>query len=98
LGSDKGGLWKEILVSKYGGWRSLREEGKIRRSSLWWKDLKVVWDSEGWGKSFEDGFKWKVGDGKNISFWEDSWLGSDALKKVFPRLFFSLFGQRCKGG
>jgi len=48
LGSDKGGLWKEILVSKYGGWRSLREEGKSRRSSLWWKDLKVVWASEGW--------------------------------------------------
>jgi len=23
LGVDKGGLWKEVLVSKYGGWRSL---------------------------------------------------------------------------
>lgn len=28
LGSDKEGLWKEIIVSKYGGWRSLREKGK----------------------------------------------------------------------
>jgi len=25
LGSNKGGLWKEILESKYGGWRSLQE-------------------------------------------------------------------------
>ena len=57
LDSNKGGLWKEILISKYGGWRSLREEGKSCRSSLWWKDLKVVWASEGWGRSFEDGFK-----------------------------------------
>ena len=68
LGTDKGGLWKEILDSKYGGWRSLREGGKSRRGFLWWKDLKEVWDSEGWGRSFEDGFKWKVGDGKEISF------------------------------
>ena len=87
LGSDKGGLWKEIIVSKYGGWRSLSEEGKSRRSFLWWKDLKEVWALEGWGRSFEDGFKWKVGDGKDIYFWEDSWLGCDALKRVFPILF-----------
>ena len=87
LGSEKGGLWNEILVSKYGGWRSLGEEGKSSRSSSWWKDLKEVWASEGWGRSFEDGFKWKVSDGKDISFWEDNWLGYGALKRVFPRLF-----------
>jgi len=87
LGSEKGGLWKEVLVSKYGGWRNLGGEGIRTRSSLWWKDLKEVWASEGWGRSFEDGFKWKVGDGKDISFWEDNWLGCDALKRVFSRLF-----------
>jgi len=31
---DKGGLWKEILDSKYGGWRSLRESRKIDKDSL----------------------------------------------------------------
>ena len=87
LGSDKGGLWKEILVSKYGSWISLREDGKSRKISLWWKDLKEVWASEGWGRNFEDRVEWKVGDGKDIYFWEDNWLGSDALKKEFPRLF-----------
>ena len=87
FGTNKGGLWKEILVSKYGGWRSLRGEGNLKRGSLWWKDLKEVWASEGWGRSFEDGFKWYVGNGKDISFWEDSWLSCGALKGVFPRLF-----------
>jgi len=57
-----------ILDSKYGGWRSLRAEGKPCRGSLWWRDLKDVWASEGWGRSFEDGVEWKVGDGGNISF------------------------------
>jgi len=47
LGSDMGGLWKEIIVSKYGGWRSLREGGKDSKDSLWWKDLKEVWSLEG---------------------------------------------------
>jgi len=41
-GLAKGGLWKEILDSKYGGWRNLRAEGKPCRGSLWWRDLKEV--------------------------------------------------------
>ena len=87
LGSVEDGLWKEVLISKYGGWRSLGEEGKGRRSSLWWKDLREVWSSEGWGRSFEDSFKWKVGDGKDVYFWKDRWLNGEALKIAFPRLF-----------
>jgi len=79
-------LWKEIFDSKYSGWRSLTKGGKFSKGSLWWKDLKEVWDSEDWGRSFEDGFKWKVGDGKEISFWEDIWLSCGTLKGVFPRL------------
>jgi len=34
---DKGGLWKEVLVSKYGDWRSLQKGSNISRFSLWWK-------------------------------------------------------------
>ena len=68
LGSVEVGLWKEVLISKYGGWRGLGEEGKGRSCSLWWKDLKEVWSSKGWGSCFEDSFEWKVGDGKDILF------------------------------
>jgi len=57
LGSVEVGLWKEVLFSKYGGWRSLGVEGKDRSCSLWWKDLKEVWSTEGWGRSFEDSFE-----------------------------------------
>ena len=68
LGSVEVGLWKEIIFSKYGGWRYLGEAGNGRSCSLWWKDLKEVWSSEGWGRCFEDSFEWKVGDGKDIYF------------------------------
>ncbi len=87
LGSVEVGLWKEVLLSKYGGWRSLGAEGTDRSCSLWWKDLKEVWSAEGWGRSFEDSFDWKVGVGKDIYFWKDRWLKGEALKNVFPRLF-----------
>jgi len=87
LGSDEGGLWKEVLISKYGGWRFMGEGGKGRSCSLWRKDLKEVWSSESWGRSFEDSFEWKVGDEKDIYFWKDRWLKGEALKNVFPRLF-----------
>ena len=87
LGSDKGGMWKEILDSKYGGWRSLREGVNIGRTSLWWKDLMEVWWSEGWGRNFEDAFKWKIGNGDSVLFWEDCWAGNGVVKRVYPRLF-----------
>lgn len=38
--SEEGGLWKEILDSKYGGWRNLRSEENNPKESNWWKDLK----------------------------------------------------------
>jgi len=39
LNSDKGGLWREVIESRYGGWRGLKE----RRTNnikvlLWWRD------------------------------------------------------------
>lgn len=24
-------------------------------------------------------FRWKIGDGKRVKFWEDNWLGSSSL-------------------
>jgi len=71
LGSEKKGLWKEVLDSKYGGWRDPRSQRKSSTHSLWWRDLKEVWSSEEWKGNFEDTFSWEVGNGKEIRLWED---------------------------
>ena len=42
---EKGEIWSRVLDSKYGGWRSLYEEGRIGHQSLWWKDLKQTVNS-----------------------------------------------------
>ena len=83
-------MWKEVLKSKYGGWRKLKENMFIYNASLWWKDLQKIWKLKNWGNNFDDCFKWEVDNGKIIKFWEDQRVGNDILKNKFPRLFFSL--------
>jgi len=50
-------------------------------------DLKKVWLSEEWGNCFEEEISWKLGDDKDIRFWEDKWLDNEVLRVKFPRLF-----------
>jgi len=44
LNLDKGGLWREVIESKYGGWRSLKDQ-RVRnnKASLWWRDFEEIW-------------------------------------------------------
>ena len=58
LGSEKQGLWTEVVDSKYGGWRDLQRQRKNRLDSLWWRDLKDVWALEIWKDNFEDNILW----------------------------------------
>jgi len=82
LGSNEGGLWEEVLESKYGGWRNLKEDKGSSYESLWWKDLKRIWQLQKWGNNFGDCLKWEIGNGKSIRFWEDRWTGNDAFKST----------------
>jgi hypothetical protein len=33
------------------------------------------------------GFRWKIGDGKKVKFWEDNWLGSSSLAIQYRDLY-----------
>ena len=80
-------MWEEVLVSKCGGWRDLKNQRKCSSDSLWWRDLKEVWAIKGWKGNFEDNCSWEVGDSREIRFWEDKWMENVKLKEKFPRLF-----------
>jgi len=80
-------LWKEILESKYEGWKRLKEQRLNNIDSFWWRDLNEIWMLEDWGRTFEDRFKWVVDNGKEVFFWEDNKVGLGDLKSRFPRLF-----------
>jgi len=86
-------MWKEVLDSKCRGWRNLKGPSSNKNVSLWWRELKAIWSMKEWGEKFDDRFRWKVGHGKEIKFWEDRWVGNLVLKIKFPRLF-SLSGDK----
>ena len=59
------------MESKYGGWRVLEEAGRAANESAWRMDLKRVVHHSYQGRVLQDGFRWKVGVGDRIKFWED---------------------------
>jgi hypothetical protein len=80
---EEGAWWRSVLVAKYGsdwgGWRS----GVISGSHGvgLWKYICLGW------QNFRRFFKYDVGEGSKIRFWDDVWCGERALKEVYPGLF-----------
>ena len=68
---NQGELWAKVVESKYGGWRVLEEAGRAANESAWRMDLKRVVHHSYQGRVLQDGFRWKVGVGDRIKFWED---------------------------
>lgn len=77
---EKNNLWCKILQSKY--------KNRVPNSaSTWWKDLHMLCFSEGPGSWFGECITRKVGNGEDVKFWGENWLGGEALKTSFSRLF-----------
>ncbi|MCH88363.1 LINE-1 reverse transcriptase like, partial [Trifolium medium] len=85
------GLWKEVLVAKYGAhilnkvsWSNVV---KPYFASLWWNDLcdlETCVDSKNW---VVEAIYSSLGNGAQTSFWCDKWIGDASLSVRFPRLF-----------
>lgn len=82
--TEKESEWCKLLDRLYGTDGALN----ARQFSLWWKDVKDI-DAEsspmqGW---FTGSVKLKLGDGRQVKFWQDKWCGPWQLMELFPRLF-----------
>jgi len=44
---------------------------------------------EEWGRTFENCCEWRVGNGNDVLFWKDVWVGNEDLKSKFSRLYSS---------
>ncbi|MCH79402.1 LINE-1 reverse transcriptase like [Trifolium medium] len=85
------GLWKEVLVAKYGAHivhNAVWPSGAIpRMASLWWKDicdLEACVDSRNWVAEM---ITRSLGNGASTRFWSDKWIGDSLLSVKFPRLY-----------
>jgi hypothetical protein len=63
-------------------------------ASTWWIDLISVGMIAGTDRLRDIFFK-RIGNGDDTSFWHDIWVGTQPLKKVFPRLFLVSIQKEC---
>ena len=66
MGRDK--LWRSVIDSKYNTDKPNMLWSRDIGASKFWQG--VLWDAQ----AAKMGYKWKVGDGKKIKFWEDVWF------------------------
>jgi hypothetical protein len=76
-----GKLWRELIDNKYPTSNPNIFCSSHNRSSQFFKGL--MWAA----KAAEMGYRWKVGNGKKIKFWEDNWLGHSSLAVQFWDLY-----------
>lgn len=86
---DRDSLWFRVLVARNG-----MEDGFLRvggrDGSVWWWNIAGL-RSEGW---FFNNVSRLLGDGTNVLFWTDIWLGELSLRDRFSRLYeLSLFKE-----
>lgn len=94
---EGGGLWKEVLISKYGGWRSLHDDERLKKCSIWWTDIAMTCGGEDVeGTWFESMKSRDVESGRNISFWNDNWLNGISLAHKYSRLYANSCQQKCE--
>ena len=77
---DEGGLWLQLIKAKYlQGCPLLACERK--EGSQFWRSIQAI------KHEIRRGIIWSIGDGTDILFWLDPWLGSRPLRSKFPALF-----------
>ncbi|GKV48894.1 hypothetical protein SLEP1_g55681 [Rubroshorea leprosula] len=90
LGDGVGGLWKRVIWEKYYGGRQevdITFFSSLRMSRVWKDIVGVGSGSERLSLMLGKGFKWEIGNGSRVAFWDDKWGGDKPLKDLFPRLY-----------
>jgi hypothetical protein len=70
---DDGKLWKNMIDFKYNTRVTNVFTCRDIGASNFWKG--VLWAA----RVVKMGYKWNVGDGSRVRFWEDLWIGSSSL-------------------
>jgi hypothetical protein len=75
--NGEGSLWKRVVDAKYNTKNPNILCCQDTHPSIFWKG--VMWAA----RAVRFGYKWLVGDGKSIKFWEDSWYGNAPLAVIY---------------
>jgi hypothetical protein len=78
---DNGKLWKTMVDHKYNTCNPNIFCCNDTGTSQFWKG--VMWAV----KSIKFGYRWHLGNGKRIRFWEDTWVGNSPLCVQFFEIY-----------
>lgn len=89
--TNKSGLWRSVVASKYGigDHKWFPNELRITAGVGVWKGIRKGWNSFGRHISFE------VGTGSTVLFWKDKWCGDEELWRTFPNIFSIATDKDC---
>lgn len=68
------GLWKEVLDSKYGSWKSLDNQNEHNIESWWRRYIRKVCGKGTSNNWFNNNITWSRGDEDHIRFWKHNWM------------------------
>lgn len=74
-------MWKRVVDAKYGTKKPNILCCADPHPSTFWKG--VMWATQ----AVKIGYRWKVGNGKLVKFWEDIWFGSSPLSTQFWEVY-----------
>jgi hypothetical protein len=75
------GMWQQLITNKYIKNQTLAQVEAKPSDSPFWKGLMHVKDD------FLKRGAFKLGNGEDIRFWEDVWLGGTTLAQQYPALY-----------
>ena len=95
---DEYALWKRVIKSNYGvcGGLGFTNTSSTLQPSPWKCIIGLDKCLHRMNINLHHIFKRKTGDGSQISFWHDIWIGDECLKTLFPRLFSLESTRDCK--
>jgi hypothetical protein len=79
--SGEGKLWKTIIDHKYNNSDPNIFTSNSAGCSRFWKGIMVV------ARTVKFGYRWMVGDGRKIRFWEDTWFGTFPLAVQYWNIY-----------
>lgn len=85
----KDSLWVRVIKSIYGsnGGLSPYASNRVKYTSTWGNIIKVGCVIQKLNINWVESFRWVVGNGESISFWDDIWVGNVRLLDKFNRLY-----------
>ncbi|PNY00466.1 ribonuclease H [Trifolium pratense] len=88
----------DFLRHRYGSFAAnfLYEEGRdeLKHASIWWRDIWRLGIEEE-GSWFGNNISSILGDGNDIGFWKEKWIGTAPLRELFPLLYNNAVQQDC---